>query len=137
MGLFDQIKEGIAEKLLGGGDHNKLFESITGLINNPRTGGINGLMEIFKTKGLGDIFSSWISTGENKPITSEQVQHALGNEQIQKLAEQVGVSRDAVSQGLTSMLPEIIDKLTPNGTIPKGDMLAQGINAFREKFLKA
>lgn len=133
MGLFDELAGGLAGKLSSGGDKNKLFESIMGLINNPQTGGLSGLAQIFKDKGLGDIMSSWISTGNNLPVLPDQIKHVLGADQIQQISKNVGVSQEETSKGLASLLPEIIDKLTPDGKVPESDMLAQGLNMLKSK----
>jgi uncharacterized protein YidB (DUF937 family) len=136
MGLFDDITSRLTGKSSGGTNLDGLLHGVMGLISNPGSGGLDGLVERFKSKGLADIVSSWVGTGENKPISGEQIQHVLGNEQLQQIAEQSGTTKDAVSHSLASLLPEIIDKLTPGGSIPQGDMLAQGINALKEKFRK-
>ena len=129
MGLFEELKG----TLFGGGDKNKLFESIMGLINNPETGGLSGLAQIFKDKGLGDAISSWISTGKNLPVSADQINQALGSDQIQQISEKAGVSQEEASKGLAGLLPEIIDKLTPDGKVPEGNLLAQGLDTLKKK----
>jgi uncharacterized protein YidB (DUF937 family) len=106
-----------------------------GLITNPQTGGLQGLIQTFKQKGLGDAVSSWISTGENQPVSGDQVQHALGGNFIQQIAQQLGSSKSEVSGSLANLLPEIIDKLTPSGTLPEGDALNQGLNRLKKDLL--
>ena len=133
MGLFDELTGGLAGKLFGGGDKNKLFESIMGLVNNPQTGGLSGLAQTFKDKGLGDAISSWISTGKNLPVSAEQIQQVLGADQVQEISDNAGVSNEEASSGLAALLPEIIDKLTPDGKVPDSDMLAQGMNKLKSK----
>ena len=133
MGLFDELAGGLAGKFFGGGDKNKLLESIMGLINNPQIGGLSGLAQIFKDKGLGDAISSWISTGKNLPISADQIKHALGADRIQQISTNAGVSQEEASKGLAGLLPEIIDKLTPEGKVPESDMLAQGLNMLKSK----
>jgi uncharacterized protein YidB (DUF937 family) len=137
MGLLDQIVKGLAGKFLGGGGgtQNPLLDMALGLINNPQAGGLTGLLETFKGKGLGDAVSSWISTGENQPVSGEQIQHVLGKEQIQQIAEKIGIPRGEVSSGLASILPEIIDKLTPNGTLPESGLLEQGLSLVKKQLL--
>ena len=129
MGLFEELKG----TLFGGGDKNKLLESIMGLINNPETGGLSGLAQTFKDKGLGDVVSSWIGTGKNLPVSSDQINQALGPEQIQQISEKAGVSQEEASKGLAGLLPEIIDKLTPDGKVPEGNLLAQGLDTLKKK----
>jgi uncharacterized protein YidB (DUF937 family) len=133
MGLLDDLAGGLAGKLFGEGDKNKLLESIMGLINNPQTGGLSGLAQTFKDKGLGDAISSWISTGKNLPVSPDQIKHALGADRIQQISNNAGVSQEEASRGLASLLPEIVDKLTPDGKVPDGDMLAQGLNMLKSK----
>ncbi len=132
MGLLDELAGGLG-KLFGGGEKNKLFESVMGLINNPQTGGLSGLAQMFKDKGLGDAISSWISTGQNLPVSADQIKQALGADQIQQISENVGVSQEEASKGLAGLLPEIIDKLTPDGKVPEGDVVAQGLNKLKSK----
>ncbi len=129
MGLFEELKG----TLFGGGDKNKLLESIMGLINDPQTGGLSGLAQTFKDKGLGDVVSSWIGTGKNLPVSADQINQALGSEQIQQISEKAGVSQEEASKGLAGLLPEIIDKLTPDGKVPEGNLLAQGLDTLKKK----
>jgi len=129
MGLFEELKG----MLFGGGDKNKLLESIMELINDPKTGGLSGLAQTFKDKGLGDVVSSWIGTGKNLPVSSDQINQALGPEQIQQISEKAGISQEEASKGLAGLLPEIIDKLTPDGKVPEGNLLAQGLDTLKKK----
>ena len=122
MGFLDGIAKGVLDKISGGGAQNPLIETVMGLISNPETGGLQGMLETFKSKGLGEIISSWIGTGENQAISKDQILEALGKDQIQKMAEKVGISQEEASGGLASLLPEIIDKLTPNGKLPEGGL---------------
>ena len=132
MGLLDEVIKGVAGKVLGGGGQNPLMDIVLGLVTNPQTGGLQGLIQKFKEKGLGDAVSSWISTGENQSVSGDQIQHALGGNLIQQIAEQLGSSKTEISGGLSDLLPQIIDKLTPNGTLPDGDSLQQGLNSFKK-----
>ncbi len=132
MGLFDELAGGLLGKFLGG-DKNKLFESIMGLINNPQTGGLSGLAQLFKDKGLGDAMSSWISTGKNLSVSADQITNVLGAEQIGQISKDIGVSQEETSKGLADLLPEIIDKLTPDGKVPDSNTLAQGLDMLKSK----
>jgi uncharacterized protein YidB (DUF937 family) len=64
--------------------------------------------------------ASWIGTGANQPISAEQVQAALGSDPLQQLAGQLGVSRGEAASGLADLLPQVVDKLRPQGTLPEG-----------------
>ncbi len=138
MGLLEEMGKGLLGKVLGKGDsQNSLMDIVSGLITNPQTGGLQGLIEKFKGKGLGDAISSWISTGENQPVSGDQIQHALGGNLIEQIAQQLGSSKSEVSGGLANLLPDIIDKLTPNGQLPEGDQLSQGLEMLKKGFFKA
>ena len=81
--------------------------------------------------------SSWISTGENQSLSGDQIQHALGGNFIQQIAEKLGSSKSEVSGGLANLLAEIIDKLTPNGSLLESNQLSQGLEVLKKHFLKA
>ena len=93
MGLFDVIPKEVLGKLSGGGGQNHLLDMALSLITNPKTGGLQGLVENFKGKGLENIISSWIGTGQNQPISGDQISKVLGGDRIQKIAENAGISR--------------------------------------------
>ncbi len=134
MGLFDNIAGEAIGKLTGqGGGSSGLLDGVMGLLGNNQAGGIAGLVQSFKDKGLGDIVSSWVGTGSNLPISPEQIQQALGAEQVQQLAGKAGVSAETASANLAELLPNIIDKLTPNGQLPSGDLLNQGLGLLKGK----
>lgn len=129
MGLLDQLGS-----MVGGaqGDQSGLMDSVKDLISG-QEGGLGGLVEAFKQKGLGDVASSWVSTGENLPISAEQIQQVLGNEQVQQIASKLGIPVGDASQGLASMLPQVVDKLTPNGAIPEGGLMESALNLLKGK----
>lgn len=133
MGFLDEITKVVGGQLFGGASQGGLMEQVLGLINNPQTGGLGGLVEMFKSKGLGDAVSSWISTGENQPVSNDQITSALGSNTIQEISQKLGISGTDASNGLAALLPQIIDKLTPDGSIPEGDLLEQGLSILKQK----
>ena len=137
MGFLDEMAKGVLGKVLGGSSQSPLMDVVLGLISNPQTGGLQGLIQTFKEKGLGDVVSSWISTGDNQPVSGDQIQHAMGGNFIQQIAEQLGSSKSEVSGSLANLLPGIIDRLTPNGSLPEGDQLDQGLEMLKKSFFKA
>jgi uncharacterized protein YidB (DUF937 family) len=80
--------------------------------------GLGGLIEQFQKKGLGDAIDSWINPGNNKPVAPDQVSVALGGDVIDELSRRTGLSRDQVVAELARMLPNVVDKLTPDGRLP-------------------
>ena len=85
---------------------------------NP-SGGLDVLINQFKQSGLGDVINSWIGTGKNEPVSSGQLRQALGQERISDLSRQAGAPQDELLSQLSKFLPGIIDRLTPNGQLPK------------------
>jgi uncharacterized protein YidB (DUF937 family) len=131
MGLLDSVVGALA----GGqsGVSNPLLNIVMQLINNPQTGGLGGLIQSFEQGGLGDVVKSWVSTGQNLPISAEQIKAVLGGGQLQDIASQLGVSTEQASGGLADLLPQVVDKLTPNGQLPEGgDLLAQGLDMLKK-----
>jgi len=134
MGLFDEVAGGLLKNVLAGqGGQGGMLEIITSLLKSSESGGLQGLAETFSDKGLGDVMSSWIGKGENLPISPEQIQQVLGSGQVQQIAEQLGVSPDEASSGLAEMLPKIVDKLSPEGSLPTQDLLQQGLGMIADK----
>ncbi|MBT9521038.1 MAG: DUF937 domain-containing protein [Dechloromonas sp.] len=131
MGLFDSVVGAFAGGQSGG--DSPLLNVVMQLINNPQTGGLGGLVRSFQQGGLGNIVDSWVSTGQNLPISAEQIQAVLGAGKLQEIAAQLGVSTEQASGGLADLLPQLVDKLTPNGQLPEGgDLLAQGLDMLKK-----
>lgn len=135
MGLFDQVVGAVMSGQTADGAANPLLAGIMQLVNDPQTGGLAGLVQAFQNGGLGEIAKSWVSTGQNLPISAEQIQSVLGSSGIlQNLASQFGLSSEQVSGQLAELLPQVVDKLTPNGTIPdSNDLVAQGLDLLKGK----
>lgn len=124
MGLFDVLAKQAIGSLLGASSNPK-GELLSGLLN--QAGGLSGLMEKFDQAGLKDTFSSWVGTGENKSIQPDQLQQILGSDAVAGVASKIGLDAKTVLPLLSQFLPQIIDKLTPNGALeesnPSGDQL--------------
>lgn len=131
MGLLDSVVGALAGGQSGG--ESPLLNIVMQLINNPQTGGLGGLVQSFQQGGLGNIVNSWVSTGQNLPISAEQIQAVLGGGQLQNIAAQLGMSTEQASGSLADLLPQVVDKLTPNGQVPEGgDLLAQGLDMLKK-----
>jgi uncharacterized protein YidB (DUF937 family) len=122
------LKE-LLQRIFGGGartPNSSLLESGIKVLLDPKgpTGGLPGLVDIFKRKGLGNIIDSWIGMGPNKKISARQVKKGLGPDVLEQIAGSVGISKGAASGQLAKYLPNIINKLTPKGKIPRETTLA-------------
>ncbi len=141
MGILDAvlgaIKSNTGNNAAAGGTDNTLLESVIGMISDPQSGGLTGLIEKISQGGLAEQAASWVSTGNNLPITAEQIQSALGSPLVQELATKLGINTADVSGSLASMLPQIIDKLTPDGQVPQDNGLLEiglkGLQAILNK----
>jgi len=131
MGLLDQMAGALAGGQSGG--NGALLETVLQLVNDPRHGGLEGLVRAFQQGGLGEIVNSWVSTGQNLPVSPEQVHSALGDASLQDIAAQLGMSPAQASGSLAELLPQVVDQLTPNGQLPQGgDLLAQGLDMLKK-----
>lgn len=131
MGFLDDVL-GKVKEAAGGGEHSALVNELLGLLSGGNeSGGLQGVIQSFKDKGLGDIMSSWIGTGQNLPVSEDQLKNGLGADLIGQLASKIGVSPDVATSKLTEILPGIVDKLTPEGTVPDSGLLQQGLNFLR------
>jgi uncharacterized protein YidB (DUF937 family) len=102
-----------------GGESAGLMSHAMELVNSPETGGLQGLVQQFHDKGMGDIVNSWIGPGGNHPITADQIQQVLGQNRIAAIASKFGMSTDDASAKIAQLLPTIVDKMTPGGAMPK------------------
>jgi uncharacterized protein YidB (DUF937 family) len=101
---------------------------------NSQPGGLSGLIQVFHEKGLGSIVNSWVSTGQNLPISAEQIRGVVGSEQVQQFAARVGISPDLATSKIAELLPVVVDKLTPDGKVPEGGgLLQQALGFFAQR----
>ncbi|HKE42628.1 MAG TPA: YidB family protein [Casimicrobiaceae bacterium] len=131
MGLLDGLLGG----LMGGGTQGQspLVQVALQLIE--QNGGLPGIISKFQHGGMGEEVGSWVGTGQNLPMTGNQLQEILGSGSIGQIAQQLGLSHGDASSNLAQVLPQIIDKLTPTGQIPAdhGDMLAEALSALSKR----
>jgi len=121
MGFMDNLKGQLTSALEGAtGQQGGLLNGVMVMINS-HPGGLSGLVQSFQQQGLGGVVQSWISTGPNQPITAEQIQQVLGSEKLQAFATAHNIDMTQVSAQLASVLPMVVDKLTPHGTLPKAE----------------
>ncbi len=132
MGLLDALKAATGAAPASETSQPSLVSAVLSTLA-AQPGGIPGLVEQFHAKGLGAIISSWVGTGQNLPISPEQVQTALGSEQVEAIAGKAGISPDAAKSGLAQYLPQIVDHLTPNGEMLQGDLMSKGLELLKGK----
>lgn len=133
MGLMDQMGQVVGDLLGGQSTQNPLLQAVNSLLgNNSNLGGLAGLVQAFQKNGLGEIVNSWVSTGQNMPVSPQQIEQGLGSDVLRQLASNAGLSPQDASSQLSNLLPNLIDKLTPNGKI-ESDPLEQLLKLVQGK----
>jgi len=94
------------------------------------SGGLGGLVQAFQNKGLGDMVAGWISTGPNPPVTASQVTEVLGADVLKQFAAKAGVPHAEAGGLLASLLPSVVDQLTPQGTMPQANALESALGGL-------
>jgi uncharacterized protein YidB (DUF937 family) len=112
----------------GGGGNAALLNAVIGMLGQGGggggggLGGLGGLVSKMQQGGLGDVVGSWVGTGQNLPVQPEQLGNALGQDTISSMAGQLGMNNNDLLGQLSQMLPQVVDKLTPQGQVPQGDL---------------
>jgi uncharacterized protein YidB (DUF937 family) len=122
MGLFDSLARSMLGKL--GGEKGAIAQVAVDLFN--QNGGLPGVLEKFKAAGFADEVASWVGKGTNLQISAEQVTQVLGSATIQSAANKLGINASEISAKIAEYLPQVIDRMTPNGEVGKdsGNLLA-------------
>ncbi len=140
MGLFDSVVGSVLNNMgggngagnAGGGD---IMQMVMGLMQ--QNGGLAGLVEMFNKSGLSQQAASWVGTGDNLPVSADQISNVLGSGPLADLASKFGIDPQQLSGSLAQYLPDVVNQLTPNGRLPDNandtDALGQGLNALAGK----
>lgn len=120
MGGLDALLGGNASGGAGANAGGGLADVLGGLLaNDGQMGGLGGLVSKFEQAGMGDVVGSWVGTGANQQISPEQVQGALGSDAISGMASKLGINAQTLLPLLASVLPLLINQLTPQGKVPE------------------
>jgi uncharacterized protein YidB (DUF937 family) len=156
MGLLDQILGGLAGNVggrqapaasSGGGMGNvmlALLPVVLSMLANRQgsagapgmgggmggMGGLGGLLEQLTRSGYGAQASSWVGTGANQPLPAQAWSDVFAPDQLAAMAAQAGVTEDEARSGLSELMPEVVDRLTPEGSMPAQDQLLASIDDF-------
>ena len=110
-----------------GGLLGSLLPMLGGLLAG---GGLQKILSGFQAKGLSAQADSWVGTGENEPISGADVREVVGDEEISRIARELGVSEDEAAAAVAQVLPEVVDKVTPDGKLPPDDELDSAFGAL-------
>lgn len=116
MGLLDSVVGALGAG--GGGGQGDLVQLVMKVVQE--AGGLQGLLQKLQQGGLAEQAASWVSTGPNLPVSADQISGALGGDLLGSLAKQSGMGPGDLAGGLAQMLPQLIDRLTPDGQVPAG-----------------
>lgn len=135
MGLMDTLTSKLGNQSESSDQKSgSLLSGVMEMFSSGESGGIQGLINSFQQKGLGDIVSSWVSRGENRSISPDQLKEGLGSDKVRDLAAKSGMSEDEAATQLSRYLPDFVDKITPDGTIPEGGWLDKGMDFLKGTF---
>ena len=127
MGLL----ESVLGSALGGspqqGGGGALMSVIAAMLANGQSGGsagggLAGLIEQFQRSGQGDVIDSWVGTGQNQAISPDQLGSVLGGDLLGQLTRQTGMGEGDLLGQLSQMLPQLVDRATPEGRVPEGGL---------------
>jgi uncharacterized protein YidB (DUF937 family) len=125
MGLLDDAAKLTGVSATGLAGNSALLQGVLQMLGSGGSGGLTNVVQGFTKAGLGDIVSSWVSTGQNLPISPEQLKQGLGAGPLAQLAQSSGLSEGATASALAGLLPSVVDKLTPGGALPQTGQLQQ------------
>ena len=135
MGLLDGLLGGLMRGMPGqqpqaqGG--GQLLQMVLTMLQ--QNGGIEGLLAKMQQAGYGGQAQSWIGTGQNQPIPPDALSQIFGQGQLGEIARQLGMSQQDAAGGLAQALPDVVDRMTPQGRIPEdtNDLVAQTLAKLR------
>jgi uncharacterized protein YidB (DUF937 family) len=116
----------------GGGGLDDLLGQILG--GGAAAGGLGGLLEQMRRAGMADQADSWVQRGPNLPISPDALDQIFGRGGMSEIARQAGISEDEARSGLSELLPEVVDRVTPNGNVPDMDSLASSVDELAKQY---
>ncbi len=128
MGLLDSVIGALAGGQGGAqpqGAQGALLNAVIAVLAHGQPqggGGLGDLIGRFTQAGLGDVIGSWVGHGQNAPISGDQLSNVLGSDALGQIAAQLGLSQGDAAGQLSQILPQVIDKLTPQGQVPSGGL---------------
>ena len=142
MGLLDGLLGQVIGKAMGGGAQaggtggtgNPMLDLVMGMMTNPQSGGLQGLLGHLTQGGLGDAVQSWVGAGPNQAVSGDQIHAALGADQIAAIAQKFGLNPQDVAGQLAQILPQAVNHVTPNGQMPDAQGLQQGLAMLGQLF---
>lgn len=147
MGIFDDMLRQSGQPEMGMGQ-NPLMGLLGGMFGGNRQqggnmlgmalmlmqqmGGISGVLNLFRQKGLARQADSWVGTWQNQPISGDDVENVFGSSRISELASRAGMPEDQARTGIAQILPELMNQFTPEGRVPENqdEVLSQSMSSL-------
>ena len=117
MSLLQKVAGAVVSRYSGDPDQGHLVEAAMRLFNDH--GGMQGILDKFIDNGMAEEVASWVGTGDNLPLTAMQVQKAVGKPALAEIAQEFDLPPKQVADKLAQYLPTVVDRLTPNGKVPR------------------
>jgi uncharacterized protein YidB (DUF937 family) len=117
-----------------GGGLGDVLGQVLGGGGQGAAGGLGGLLGQLQRAGFGEQASSWVGRGANQPISPDAMTQIFGREGLEEISRQAGISQEDASRGLSELLPEVVDRMTPDGQVPDADALASSVDDFARRF---
>ena len=119
MAGLDQLMRQILGGSAGAMDISKLTALAQPLLQQIQSsGGLNAVLGKLQQAGLGDQVNSWLGQGGNESVDADELAEAIGEDRIETLSAESGMSPDEVKSGLSQILPGLVDKMSPSGSLP-------------------
>jgi uncharacterized protein YidB (DUF937 family) len=125
----DDARTGTRAAGLGG-----LLGQVLGGTDGSRGGGLGALLGQLEQAGFGDQVRSWVGTGRNEPISPSAIENVFGGGALDQIAQRAGVSQSDAADGLSQLMPELVDRMTPNGQLPEGAAMLANVEALAKRF---
>jgi len=143
MSLLGSLLGGVLGQVFGGGQNNAANNPLMGIIGSllqgggagaagGAGGGLQNLINELTQGGLGREVNSWVSTGQNMPVSGDSLRKPFGQGRLQQMAQQSGLSMDELVGSLSTHLPNVVDRLTPEGRLPEPGSLDEMLKAFQQ-----
>ncbi|MCB1746624.1 MAG: DUF937 domain-containing protein [Gammaproteobacteria bacterium] len=120
MDLLELATRLFKDKVGGGGglDSAAVMQALGGLLGDGRGGlDLGALVGKLEGGGLAALAQSWLGDGANQAMSMQQVVQLFGDGAIGDFAARLGLETDTASQGLATMLPELIDRQSSGGSL--------------------
>lgn len=119
--MLDTLIRDVGARLGLGDQARPLVQMVVAYMANPATGGLTGFLDKFRSAGWGSMVQSWLGTSSTPEVPSAtQVESVLGSGDgfLNKIASRLGLPYDKVSTAVAALLPMLVSRMTPNGTVP-------------------